>query len=346
MFLFQTFHQLPQDLVASNPMTPLASGPAPAPPSQAAVKQNLTARTETYAPQGTTTPQTPGPITMAVTVCVSALQLRFLMLEGQAGCSDKVTELRRFYSVQATEIEEERHSALTPCYQSAWDDLGINSHYDNHHHQLIDRVESSLGQVESQLKLYNSSALAIPTSGTLSACASHTNGTLSLPASAATPVNQHLRSGYTPLSQPATPASGMSLCSTPASGMSLPTTPASGMFPPTTSASGSTQSAVAASGPSPPSLPRPSIIQPLNPVATQIMTNWYERNKEHPYPSYETAEVMATAGNVTVEQVKKWFANRRRRAGNTKSLQAVAQRRLRARKESCDLMVGGAKRTR
>lgn len=91
---------------------------------------------------------------------------------------------------------------------------------------------------------------------------------------------------------------------------------------------------------------RPSIIQPLNPVATSIMTNWYNRHEEHPYPSYEAAEVMAKAGNVTVEQVKKWFANRRRRAGNTKTLTEVAQRRKRVRQQSCDFLVGGAMRAR
>lgn len=85
---------------------------------------------------------------------------------------------------------------------------------------------------------------------------------------------------------------------------------------------------------------------PLNPVAVRIMTSWYQRNEEHPYPSYETSEVMAKAGNITVEQVKKWFANRRRRAGNTKSLQEVAERRKRARTESCDLLLNGAKRSR
>ena len=65
----------------------------------------------------------------------------------------------------------------------------------------------------------------------------------------------------------------------------------------------------------------------LNAVAVRIMTNWYERNSEHPYPSYATAEVIAKAGDISVEQVKKWFANRRMRGRNTKSLTQIAQRR-------------------
>jgi hypothetical protein len=62
-------------------------------------------------------------------------------------------------------------------------------------------------------------------------------------------------------------------------------------------------------------------------VATRVMMRWYTQNAEHPYPSYETAEVMAKAGGVTVEQVKKWFANQRLRRRNTKSLSEIARRR-------------------
>jgi len=81
----------------------------------------------------------------------------------------------------------------------------------------------------------------------------------------------------------------------------------------------------------------------MNPVALRILTNWYDRNREHPYPSYETAEVMAKAGNITVEQVKKWFANRRLRLGDTKNIGAIAKRRKRARTVSKDdIFLGGA----
>ena len=57
---------------------------------------------------------------------------------------------------------------------------------------------------------------------------------------------------------------------------------------------------------------------PLNSLAVRIMNNWYERNHQNPYPSNETAEVIGKAGNITAEQVKKWFANKRMRSSNTK----------------------------
>ncbi len=42
---------------------------------------------------------------------------------------------------------------------------------------------------------------------------------------------------------------------------------------------------------------------PLNPVAIRIMTTWYNRNLEHPYPSSDATQVMASAGCITTEQV-------------------------------------------
>ena len=67
----------------------------------------------------------------------------------------------------------------------------------------------------------------------------------------------------------------------------------------------------------------------LNEVAIRIMTSWYQRNNEHPYPSHETAEILAKSGNITVEQVQKWFSNRRMRDRNTKPLRIIAARRKR-----------------
>ena len=63
---------------------------------------------------------------------------------------------------------------------------------------------------------------------------------------------------------------------------------------------------------------------PLNKLAIRIMTNWYQRNIDHPYPSNDSAEIMAKAGNITAEQVKKWFANKRMRNANTKPQRAAA----------------------
>lgn len=80
----------------------------------------------------------------------------------------------------------------------------------------------------------------------------------------------------------------------------------------------------------------PTKCSSINSVAVRIMSNWYDRNSEHPYPSYETAEVIANAGNISVEQVKKWFANRRLRFNNTKHITDIAKRRKRCRTISQD----------
>ena len=69
----------------------------------------------------------------------------------------------------------------------------------------------------------------------------------------------------------------------------------------------------------------------VGPIATRIMQAWYDHNTEHPYPSYEAAEVLANAGHINVEQVKKWFANRRQRLGKTKKISEIVRRRKRVR---------------
>ena len=63
--------------------------------------------------------------------------------------------------------------------------------------------------------------------------------------------------------------------------------------------------------------------------AIRIMGNWYDRNIDHPYPTNETAEVIAKAGQITAEQVKKWFANKRMRSANTKPQRAAAAAKTR-----------------
>ena len=80
--------------------------------------------------------------------------------------------------------------------------------------------------------------------------------------------------------------------------------------------------------------------------AVRIMQKWYSSNEEHPYPSYETAEVMATAGGLTVEQVKKWFANKRKRLGNTKKHCDIAARRKTTRKLEPHVMASLARDAR
>lgn len=52
--------------------------------------------------------------------------------------------------------------------------------------------------------------------------------------------------------------------------------------------------------------------------AIKLMSDWYNTHLEHPYPDPETIDVISKEGNVSLEQVKKWFANKRNRSCNTK----------------------------
>ena len=103
--------------------------------------------------------------------------------------------------------------------------------------------------------------------------------------------------------------------------------------------------------PSPPTTPETSYTHykpnKVGPVAIRIMQAWYDRNPEHPYPSYDAAAVIAEASQITVEQVKKWFANRRQRLGNTKKIQEIVRRRKRVRSVSGDnILLEAAKMAR
>ena len=56
----------------------------------------------------------------------------------------------------------------------------------------------------------------------------------------------------------------------------------------------------------------------LNARAIAIMTSWYESHIDNPYPSDEEKMILAERGNLTMSQVKAWFANKRNRTSNTK----------------------------
>lgn len=52
--------------------------------------------------------------------------------------------------------------------------------------------------------------------------------------------------------------------------------------------------------------------------AVKLMQTWYDGNLENPYPSREVTLSMASEGGVSVEQIRKWFANKRNRSRNNK----------------------------
>ena len=62
----------------------------------------------------------------------------------------------------------------------------------------------------------------------------------------------------------------------------------------------------------------------LSRKAVTMMDEWYTRNFEHPYPSQSAVDALAKAGEITVDQVKKWFANKRNRCKNTKPQPEIA----------------------
>jgi hypothetical protein len=55
------------------------------------------------------------------------------------------------------------------------------------------------------------------------------------------------------------------------------------------------------------------------------MEDWYETHLEHPYPTGSVIDDLANQGKVAIEQVKKWFANKRNRSNNTRTLTEIAR---------------------
>ncbi|XP_064599380.1 uncharacterized protein LOC135465928 [Liolophura sinensis] len=62
----------------------------------------------------------------------------------------------------------------------------------------------------------------------------------------------------------------------------------------------------------------------LSKASVRLLELWYEQHIDHPYPTPSETESLATACGLTQEQVKKWFANKRNRSANTRSLTQIA----------------------
>lgn len=65
----------------------------------------------------------------------------------------------------------------------------------------------------------------------------------------------------------------------------------------------------------------------LSKKAIRQMEDWYEQNLEHPYPSNKVIDQIAQSSNIQTEQVKKWFANKRNRNHNTRTLTEIARQK-------------------
>ena len=78
----------------------------------------------------------------------------------------------------------------------------------------------------------------------------------------------------------------------------------------------------------------------LNNNAVAVMTEWYQQHQENPYPSDEEKQQMADTGNISLSQVKAWFANKRNRTLNTKP----KRQKVRAHQQLtsiCQQLIGG-----
>ncbi|XP_021369004.1 uncharacterized protein LOC110460439 isoform X2 [Mizuhopecten yessoensis] len=63
----------------------------------------------------------------------------------------------------------------------------------------------------------------------------------------------------------------------------------------------------------------------LSKKSVKVMEDWYKDHLEHPYPTGSTVELLAERGRISCEQVKKWFANKRNRSNNTRTLTEIAK---------------------
>ncbi|XP_056015517.1 homeobox protein unc-62-like [Ostrea edulis] len=59
----------------------------------------------------------------------------------------------------------------------------------------------------------------------------------------------------------------------------------------------------------------------------EIMEDWYAKHLDHPYPDSFAINLIAFQGGITVEQVKKWFGNKRNRSNNTRNLTDIAKKK-------------------
>ena len=65
----------------------------------------------------------------------------------------------------------------------------------------------------------------------------------------------------------------------------------------------------------------------LSNAATLLLEKWYRANLDNPYPNHSTITQLATEGNITKDQVKKWFCNKRSRSANTRSFNDIVKLR-------------------
>ena len=56
--------------------------------------------------------------------------------------------------------------------------------------------------------------------------------------------------------------------------------------------------------------------------ATKLLNEWFEQHMDHPYPTEEEKKLLSSRCDITVEQVSRWFANKRTRS---KAMRGIPQ---------------------
>ena len=197
-------------------------------------------------------------------------------------------EAVRFYYMQRSEdLEAERYQELTLEGTTDWHHAQTNAYFDMKHHALLDSVESYLSQEEGRKRKRCPEEEA--------------------------PCK---RSRVLPTTTPATlpPAPAAPVTSTPVTSTPATSTPVNPVNPvdPVPRVKKTAKRIVGT---------------PFNNTTTAILERWYDNNKQHPYPSYDTSASLAQSTGLTVEQVKKWFSNRRMRSRSAKSWMAIKEQR-------------------
>lgn len=81
-------------------------------------------------------------------------------------------------------------------------------------------------------------------------------------------------------------------------------------------------------------------------IAIDIMTIWYDKHYVDPYPSFRDCEIMANNGGISVNQVKQWFVNIRRRTQNQFRRSNVRSKQKRREEENIDYEEENVKRVK
>nr|BAW32717.1 spiralian-TALE-C homeobox protein [Nipponacmea fuscoviridis] len=235
----------------------------------------------------------------------------------------QVTTMRIMYMYQTTVIEQERYAVLSTNSRDFYFSDLLNNHYDDQRIQIIKRVHQSVellcnSIMNSPIPNTINHDMTIETSTTPCTSTPYKTG-------ASTPVPTTFLA-TTPVQSPAS-----SRCiSSPGFVNLIQAAPKPNLTTSLQATSSHVPSNVIASGSA--TIPLTNLQNTrsrpvLSKSTIQKLETWYTAHEEHPYPNNEVTEDLSRACGITYSQVRKWFANKRNRSRNTKSLAAIACRK-------------------